>query len=127
MDDARILRFLLRTAAAVTVSLALFAAALGTPARAQTPAAGITIRAQQVYRGCNDLVVQAPAGTSWTSIISHFSDPTTVLGMWRFDNPTQRYQALYFKNAAAPLDGPPSSTAPTFAIWACIGANGSIS
>jgi hypothetical protein len=106
----------------VMVSLAAHAPA----GHAQTPPPAIAIAAQPVYRGCNSIVVRAPVGTPWSAIVTRFSDPSAVLVLWRFDNPSQRYQGIYFKDANAPLDGPPSAIVTAFAVWACLSANGRV-
>ncbi len=110
--------------AAVAVA-GLFAGSVR-PVAAQTAPTAIVITAQPLYRGCNSFVVQAPASTAWRDIVGRVADPSTVIGAWRFDNPSQRYQAVYFKDPQAPLDGPAATVATRFSVWVCVSAAGSV-
>jgi hypothetical protein len=87
---------------------------------------GIVIRTQPVYAGCNVLVVMAPIGTHWTSVVGHFSDPSSVLAIWRFDNTTKRYHGIYFGDPAAPTDGQAANDVESFSVFACVTHDGSV-
>jgi len=80
-----------------------------------------------LYTGCNTFVVRAPPGTSWRDIVARMATPNSVLGIWRYDNSSQRYEGVYFSNSEAPTNGATSTIAFTFAIWTCVNANGSVS
>jgi hypothetical protein len=87
----------------------------------------VTIAAQNVYRGCNSIVVQAPFGTPWPDIVAHFSDPSTVQGVWRYANGEQHYRAVYFPNPAAPVDGPETTDVPVQGLFFCVTEDGAVS
>ena len=87
----------------------------------------ITIMPQTLYRGCDDIVVFAPIGTSWSALLARVADPSVVVGMWKLDNAAQRYRSEYFPNSAAPTDGDKATTEPAFGLWYCVSAQSSIS
>jgi len=117
--------------AVLVLGLAVAASgALPAPARAQTGPGSIQIAAQgspDLYQGCNSVIVQAPVGTVWPDIVAHFSDPTAVRVLWQYNNGLRRYQAVYFADADAPIDGYPVSVLPVQALFACVSAAGSVS
>ena len=51
---------------------------------------------------------------------------SNLVTIWRFDNPSQRYQGVYFSNPAVPTDGPTASITSVFGIFACVAQNGSV-
>ncbi len=107
--------------------LALWAAPILWSAQAQQGPTAITIQPQPVYRGCNSIVVTAPPGTSWADIAAHFADPSTVRGVWQFDNAAQRYHGVYFPNSSAPTDGPSSSPSSVMGLFFCVSTDGDVS
>ncbi|HLZ70906.1 MAG TPA: hypothetical protein VKV26_13470 [Dehalococcoidia bacterium] len=107
--------------------LVLWSAPILWSAPAQQGPTAITIEPQPVYRGCNSIVVTAPLGTSWKEIVERFADPSTVRGVWQFDNVAQRYHGVYFPSSTAPTDGPASSAASVMGLFFCVSADGSIS
>lgn len=118
------------------VARMLVAAALGLAglsigeARVNAPlqsGGSITIQPQTLYRGCDDIVVFAPIGTAWSTLLAQVADPTVVVGIWKLDNAAQRYRSEYFPNRAAPLDGDKATTEPAFGLWFCVSAQTSIS
>lgn len=116
------------TAVAVSAAALLLLTTASLPATAQQPPTITIINGPvRLTRGCNSFVVSAPPGTAWQAVVNRVSDPSSVAGMWRYDNPTQRYQGVYFSNTTAPTDGAPSTAAATFNIWACVSTGGSIS
>ncbi len=117
-------RPLLILAAAAFLALSVFAGS--TAARAQTPPTTIRIEAQPVYQGCNSIVVIAPLGTGWSDIVNHFSDPTTVSAIWKYNNDLQRYQALYFPEPTALTDGPVTTVAFVQGMFVCVTADGTV-
>ncbi len=126
------MRFFIRGAVLAAVPLVaglLLGAAHTLPATAQQPPTSITIIGAPVslYTGCNTFVVRAPPGTSWRDIVARMATPNSVLGIWRYDNSSQRYEGVYFSNSEAPTNGATSTIAFTFAIWTCVNANGSVS
>ncbi len=115
-------------ALAVTAAGLLLWTAGSMPATAQqSPMITIIGGPVRLSRGCNTFVVSAPPGTAWRTIANRVSDPTSVTGMWRYDNPSQRYQGVYFSNTTAPTDGATTTVAATFNIWACVSTGGSVS
>ena len=126
------MRFFIRGAVLAAVPLVaglLLGAAHTLPATAQQPPTSITIIGAPVslYTGCNTFVVRAPPGTSWRDIVARMATPNSVLGIWRYDNSSQRYEGVYFSNSEAPNNGATSTIAFTFAIWTCVNANGAVS
>lgn len=122
-------RFYSRTLVAAAAAAALLApgAMSGhSTVRAQSGPATIQIEAQPVYQGCNSIVVMAPFGTVWPDIIAHFSDPSTVSAIWKYNNDLQRYQALYFADPDALLDGLATTTAFVQSMFVCVSADGSV-
>lgn len=111
-------------AGAIAVCAAIAGAAPG--AGAQTGPATIVIAAQNVYRGCNSIVVQAPLGTPWPEIVARFSDPEGVESVWQFDNAEQLYRGRYFKLPNAPIDEPTSTVAFVQGLFVCIAADGAV-
>ncbi len=126
------MRFFIRGAVLAAVPLVaglLLGAAHTLPAKAQQPPTSITVIGAPVslYKGCNTFVVRAPLGTSWRDIVARLATPSSVVGMWRYDNPSQRYEGVYFSNSEAPTNGATSTIAFTFAIWTCVNTDGSVS
>ena len=115
-----------RIVAAAALSLAAFFGGHG-QIGSSSGARDVQIEAQTLYRGCNDIVVIAPAGTAWSDILAHVADPTVVLAMWKLDNPAQRYRAEYFGNSDAPLDGDDTVSEERQGIWFCVSGQTSIS
>ena len=93
---------------------------------AQTGPTTIVIAAQNVYRGCNSIVVQAPLGTPWPEIVARSSNPDDVEGVWQFDNGEQRYRGRYFKLTNAPIDEPTSTVAFVQGLFFCVDADGTV-
>jgi hypothetical protein len=108
----------------VAATLALASSAAGHGLHASPLGGAVEIDLQRVYQGCNDLVVRATPGTSWTTVVDHFSDPVSVNAVWRFDNQLHRYVGVYFSDPQAPTDGPPLTDSSAFAIFACVGHDG---
>jgi hypothetical protein len=111
------------------VLLAATALSLSTPAvrrelHAAPLAGAVQIDLQPVYQGCNDIVVRAVAGTPWSSVVDHFSDPVSVYAVWRFENQLHRYVGVYFSDPQAPTDGPAATDSHAFPIFACVGHDG---
>jgi hypothetical protein len=113
--------------------LAAAAASLATlgvgQARVNAPlqSGSITIMPQTLYRGCDDIVVFAPIGTPWSTILARVADPSFVVGIWKLDNAAQRYRSEYFPNSAAPTDGDKTTAESALALWFCVSAQSSIS
>lgn len=107
--------------------IALWAAPALWSAPTQDEPAAISIQSQPLYRGCNSIVVNAPLGSSWAEIVDHIADPSTVRGVWQFDNAAQRYHGVYFPGSNAPTDGAPTTASPIFGLFFCVSADGSVS
>ena len=107
--------------------VALWAAPALWSAPLQDGPTAISIQPQPLYRGCNSIVVTAPLGTNWGSIVDHIADPASVRGVWQFDNAAQRYHGVYFPGSTAPTDGPPITNSAVFGLFFCVSTDGSVS
>jgi hypothetical protein len=75
---------------------------------------------------CNNFVVVAPPGTTWRGFLSHVSDPSVVVSIWKYDNAKQAYYGVYFGDPNAPTDGPATTDQYGFTlpIWICSSQQG---
>ena len=76
---------------------------------------------QSLTTGCNlltltSLTVGSPV-SSWVQ--QNIQPSTAVVGIWHFDNPSQKYQSNYFATQGAPVDQP-NFTTPIDAIFVCV-------
>jgi len=58
---------------------------------------------QQLFAGCNEVVIGSAAGTAVSAIAGRVSPPV-VVSIYRYNNQLQRYQAGYFAMTGAPID-----------------------
>lgn len=92
---------------------------LSSPSNAAQPVAqGST---QPLTQGCNLITMtHLTSGSNvgdWVK--ANIQPATAAVGAWHFDNPSQKYQSMYFSDPAAPVDIPTFNSA-VDAFFVCV-------
>jgi hypothetical protein len=69
--------------------------------------------------GCNQVILNLPAGTAVTSILSRVLNPDAVTSIWRFDNALKLLRVGYFSDPSAPVDFTTTQASPE-AAFICV-------
>lgn len=73
--------------------------------------------------GCTQVIVSLGFGAGPAQVAAGIANPGALVGIWRFDNPTQRFLG-YFGNPLAPSDL--TALAPVDAVFVCVSVPTSI-
>ena len=81
-------------------------------------------------RGCNVVVTDSPSGVKVAGIVSLISPQDAVIGIWRYNNGAQNYNAGFFADQSAPTDFSLTGAGPggrvTEAYWVCVSKGASM-
>lgn len=99
-----------------------------TPAAASLPGRVAQQTAQDLTPGCNLITLAGlPVGSPVADYVAqHVAAPDLVTGIWHFDNPSQRYVAVYFPDPQAPVQQA-TFTSNTDAFFVCVSGSTTLS
>ena len=75
-------------------------------------------------RGCNVVITDSPSGVKVAGIVTLISPQDAVVGIWRYSNGAQTYNAGFFADQSAPTDfsltGSGAGSRVTESYWVCV-------